>query len=178
MWGEMVRRAGVGPEPCPVTKLTAEILANKLRDLANPTIKEAAVVLAEKMNLEDGVTNAVAHFWHDLPKDSMMCSIGLVMGKSLLARYRCKDTITVSEEVASVLYDDGKGGRDPIMAEGPLEMLAQDTRMAFTRRGSFKLSPFLKQEKLYPHGTTTVGAVHLLMLISAILRRVCASICE
>lgn len=160
MWGEMVHRAGVGPKPCPLRALTAEILAEKLDDLANPTTKEAAVILAEKMNQEDGVTNAVAHFWHDLPKDSMMCSIGLVMGKSLLARYRLKDIITVSEEVASVLYDEGKGGRNPTVEEGPLDMLAQDTRMAFTRRGSFKLSPFIRQEKLYPHGTTTYALRH------------------
>ena len=38
----------------------------------------------------------------------MMCSISLIMGKSLLAKYRIKNGIPVSEDVASVLVDSAK----------------------------------------------------------------------
>ncbi len=102
---QMVKRAGVGPKPCPIVGLTTPILVEKLRELTSPTIKEAAVKMAAKMNAEDGVMSAMEHFWFSLPRDSMMCSISLIMGKSLLAKYRMKNSIPVSEEVASVLVD-------------------------------------------------------------------------
>eukprot|EP00985_Skeletonema_marinoi_P012765 scaffold6250_cov170-Skeletonema_marinoi.AAC.1 len=46
MWGEMVHRAEVGPKPCPVTKLTKDILVEKLRELTDPKTKEAASKLS------------------------------------------------------------------------------------------------------------------------------------
>ena len=109
----MVSRAGVGPKPCPITQMSTELLIQKLRELTSPTIKEAAVTLSHQMNEEDGVMNALEHFWFALPMDSMICTIGLIMGKSLLAKYRMRPGrsvfsrsltyITVSQEVASVL---------------------------------------------------------------------------
>ncbi|KAL3802514.1 hypothetical protein HJC23_012533, partial [Cyclotella cryptica] len=122
MWGEMVSRAGVGPKPCPINLLTTELLVQKLRELTSPTIKEAAVNLSERMKSEDGVMTALEHFWHALPVDSMVCSIGLIMGKSLLAKYRISPGknffqrsrstfITVSQEVASVLAAENKTRR-------------------------------------------------------------------
>lgn len=119
----MVSRAGVGPKPCPITKMTTEMLIEKLRELTSQTIKETAVALSHQMNEEDGVMSALEHFWFALPMDSMICTIGLIMGKSLLAKYRMQPGlsmfvrsltyITVSQEVASVLAAprDGKAGR-------------------------------------------------------------------
>jgi hypothetical protein len=102
MWGEMVHRRGVGPSPCPISKLTKDVLIEKLRELTSSKIREAAESLAVKMDSEDGVIDALQHFWSALPRDSMMCSLGLIMGKSLLAKYEM-DGILVSAEVASVL---------------------------------------------------------------------------
>lgn len=121
-WGEMVSRAGVGPKPCPISNLTTDLLVQKLGELTSPKIKEAAVSLSKKMNREDGVMAALEHFWHALPVDSMVCSIGLIMGKSLLAKYRISPGknayqrsrstfITVSQEVASVLVAEKTTGR-------------------------------------------------------------------
>ncbi|KAL7520114.1 hypothetical protein ACHAWX_004859 [Stephanocyclus meneghinianus] len=121
-WGEMVSRAGVGPKPCPISQLTTDLLVQKLRELTSPNIKEAAVNLSERMKSEDGVMTALEHFWHSLPVDSMVCSIGLIMGKSLLAKYRISPGknayqrsrstfITVSQEVASVLAKENKTRR-------------------------------------------------------------------
>ena len=116
----MVSRAGVGPKPCPITQMTTAILIEKLKELTSPTIKEAAVTLSTQMNEEDGVMSALEHFWFALPIDSMICTIGLIMGKSLLAKYRIRPGksmflrsltyIKVSQEVASVLAApvDGK----------------------------------------------------------------------
>lgn len=109
----MVSRAGVGPKPCPITQMSTQLLIEKLRELTSPTIKEAAVTLSHQMNEENGVMSALEHFWFALPMDSMICTIGLIMGKSLLAKYRMRPGsstfsrsltyITVSQEVASVL---------------------------------------------------------------------------
>jgi hypothetical protein len=113
-WGEMVSRAGVGPKPCPINQLTKNLLVEKLNELTSPKIKEAAAILSEKMNNEDGVLAGLQHFFEDLPVDSMVCSIGLIMGKSLLAKFRISPGkmalrgrfIPVSQEVASVLIKD------------------------------------------------------------------------
>ena len=93
--------------------MTKDILIKKLTELTSPTIKEAAVALSKQMNEEDGVMNALEHFWYALPMDSMICTIGLMMGKSLLAKYRIQPGkspfwrsltyIAVSQEVAEVL---------------------------------------------------------------------------
>jgi hypothetical protein len=108
MWGEMVYPAGVGVLPCSICELTIDVLIKKLRQLTSPTIKEAAGALSVKMDAEDGVINALQHFWSALPKDSMMCLLGLIMGKSLLAKYQIKgrkrqSSILILAEVASVL---------------------------------------------------------------------------
>lgn len=112
MWAEMVHRAGVGPAPCPISKLTTDVLIEKICELTSSTIKEAAAALAVKMDTEDGVMNALQHFWSALPRDSMMCSVGLIMGKSLLAKYQIKGGIPISAEVASVLVDTSDDHHD------------------------------------------------------------------
>jgi len=119
MWGEMVHRAGVGPEPCPISKLTTDVLIQKLSELTSSTIKEAAIALSVKMDNDDGVVNALDHFWSALPRDSMMCSISLIMGKSLLAKFRTNRGIPISAEVASVL----SGANDDYRIQGAYTLL-------------------------------------------------------
>ena len=119
MWGEMVHRAGVGPEPCPISKLTTDVLIQKLSELTSTTIKEAAIALSVKMDNDDGVVNALDHFWSALPRDSMMCSISLIMGKSLLAKFRTNSGIPISSEVASVL----SGANDDYRIQGAYTLL-------------------------------------------------------
>jgi len=144
MWGEMVNRAGVGPKPCPVSQLTTDILVEKLRELASPSTKDAAVVLAEHMNKEDGLSNALEHFWSDLPRDSMMCSVGLIMGRSLLAKYRINDSIPISEEVASLTeYNE----------DNVIKNLFGDARKKLNEE-AIRIPHY---DKLTPHGTTTVS---------------------
>ena len=46
------------------------------------------------------------HFWSALPSDNMMCCVSVIMGKSLLAKYRIRGNIPISQEVASVLVND------------------------------------------------------------------------
>jgi len=141
---------------------TSNELQKKLRELTSPTIKEAAVTLADKMNAEDGVMNALEHFWNALPVDSMMCSISLIMGKSILAKYRFSSNdwwkwllgttthIPISAEVASVLMDESRGST-PI-SNIPIE---KDVRsMVGDVVGQ------VKAEKVQPFGTTTYALRH------------------
>jgi sterol 3beta-glucosyltransferase len=87
MWAEMVKRAGVGPEPCVSWKLTDKILAEKFKELKNPETREAAVALSEKMNKEDGIKGGLDHWLNDLPRDNMLCDVSLVLGEARVAKY-------------------------------------------------------------------------------------------
>jgi hypothetical protein len=148
MWGEMVYRAGVGVRPCSIYELTTDVLIEKLRQLTSPTIKEAAAALSVKMDAEDGVIDALQHFWSALPKDSMMCSLGLIMGKSLLAKYQIKgrkrqSSIPISAEVASVL----------VVTSGDFLVNGALTCLAGSMMGRSKT--LLRRDGLQTHATAT-----------------------
>lgn len=81
MWGAMVCRAGVGPPPCPVANLTAEILIANLKLLTSEETKKRAEHMSYQMSLEDGVLGGLDHFISDLPKDSMMCDVRYVLSR-------------------------------------------------------------------------------------------------
>ena len=74
LWGAMVYRAGVGPEPCPIGDLTEEILTKKLIELRSPEIKSKAIWTAERMAEEDGIQGGLEHFLTSLPRDNMVSS--------------------------------------------------------------------------------------------------------
>jgi len=105
LWGEMTRRAGVGPDPCPVTTLTEEVLASKLTELQSPAIKEKAEWMAEQMAREDGIAGGLDHFLSDLPRDNMICDVTLLLvGKNQKAKYRLGGNgLKVCTEVAGFL---------------------------------------------------------------------------
>lgn len=109
MWGFFVENAAVGPKACPVNDLTLEILVEKLRLLASPQMKKNAEALGAEMALEDGIQGGLDHFLDSLPRDSMLCDIGLIMGETKHARYELIGTnlrwngIKVSSEVAALL---------------------------------------------------------------------------
>jgi hypothetical protein len=106
MWGAMVHRSGVGPEPCPVHKLTAAILARKLEGLKDDEVRQKAVVLSVAMKQEDGVKEGLRHFLDSLPRDNMLCDVSLLLGETNLARYQLVTSdVKISVEVAAVLRD-------------------------------------------------------------------------
>jgi uncharacterized membrane protein len=106
MWGAMVYRAGVGPEPCPVDKLTVDVLAKKLSELKNNRIRERAVELSRSMKNENGVQGGLEHFLDGLPRDSMLCDVNLLLGETKLARYRIINSdVKISLEVAASMRE-------------------------------------------------------------------------
>jgi sterol 3beta-glucosyltransferase len=59
-WGKRVKALGVGPEPIPLKKLSADKLANAIRvAVTQAEIKRRAAGLGEAVRAEDGVGNAV-----------------------------------------------------------------------------------------------------------------------
>jgi UDP:flavonoid glycosyltransferase YjiC (YdhE family) len=59
-WGKRVQALGVGPEPIPAKKLTADKLAAAVRTATTDSkMKERAAALGEAIRAEDGVSNAV-----------------------------------------------------------------------------------------------------------------------
>lgn len=60
-WGKRVKDLGVGPEPIPQKKLTADSLAHAIRvAVTQPDIKQRAAHLGETLRAEDGLANAVS----------------------------------------------------------------------------------------------------------------------
>jgi sterol 3beta-glucosyltransferase len=60
-WGHLVAKLGVGPEPIPRKKLTAERLAKAIeKALTDQTMRLRAVDLGSKIQAEEGVAQAVA----------------------------------------------------------------------------------------------------------------------
>ena len=104
LWGEMVRRAGVGPAPCPIDDLTDEVLAEKLVELQSTEIHRNARQMAEAMATEDGVRGGLEHFLSSLPRDNMFCDVSLLLGETRPAKVTLKGSgLKVSMEVASLL---------------------------------------------------------------------------
>jgi sterol 3beta-glucosyltransferase len=59
-WGQLIYELGAGPKPVKLRKLTPQILAAALDDLATtPAYAVAAHALSEKLKLEDGTNRAV-----------------------------------------------------------------------------------------------------------------------
>jgi sterol 3beta-glucosyltransferase len=59
-WGHHVHALGVGPKPIPQRQLSAEKLADAIRESVNdPQMQAKSAALGQKIRAEDGVTNAV-----------------------------------------------------------------------------------------------------------------------
>jgi hypothetical protein len=132
MWGEMVRRAGVGPAPCPVEELTDEILATKLSEMLSLEIKNKAKLMSEQMAQEDGILGGLDHFLSSLPRDNMFCDVSLLLGETKLAKVHLEgSSLKVSLEVASLLILDKQGN--------------------FTNQPESRARPLVDLGKLYEH---------------------------
>lgn len=72
-WGQRVAELGVGSEPIPRKRLTAERLAEAIhRAMTDRSMRQRAADLGAKIQAEDGVANAVAVV-HELEKRGAFC---------------------------------------------------------------------------------------------------------
>jgi sterol 3beta-glucosyltransferase len=59
LWGERIRALGVGPRPLPFAGLTAEALAERIRDLRSGRYRAAAADLGRRVGAEDGAARVI-----------------------------------------------------------------------------------------------------------------------
>lgn len=74
-WGQMIAKAGAGPEPVPYKKMTAETLANSITFALKPEVQAAAKQLAEQIAEEDGACNAVKDILNSLESSDLRCDL-------------------------------------------------------------------------------------------------------
>lgn len=74
-WGEMIHRAGAGPEPIPHKELNVQNLTEGIKFAISPAAKTAAQTMAEQIRSEDGVQQGVESFYRHLPLLNMRCDL-------------------------------------------------------------------------------------------------------
>lgn len=68
-WGERIHALGVGPAPLPFNKLTAESLAEAIREtVTNPTMRKQAAEVGRRLQAEDGPGRTIELFFKYVEK--------------------------------------------------------------------------------------------------------------
>ncbi|KAL8686861.1 MAG: hypothetical protein Q9218_006812, partial [Villophora microphyllina] len=109
-WGTMVAKAGAGAEPIPYKHLTAEGLAEGIKQCLTPEAKVNAENLAHDIELEgDGAKNAVNSFHRHLPlqgKNSMRCSV--IQDKIAVWEFKQANLLQLCALAAAMLVEKKK----------------------------------------------------------------------
>ncbi|KAI4254820.1 MAG: hypothetical protein LQ352_002874, partial [Teloschistes flavicans] len=109
-WGTMVAKAGAGAEPIPYKHLTAEGLAEGLKQCLTPEAKTNAQKLARDIEHEgDGAQNALDSFHRHLPlqgKNSMRCSV--IQDKVAVWEFKQASLLQLSALAAAMLVEKKK----------------------------------------------------------------------
>lgn len=74
-WGQMIARAGAGPEPVPFKKMTAQSLADSIRFAVKPEVRAAAKEVALQISEEDGAGNAAREVIRNLESADLKCDL-------------------------------------------------------------------------------------------------------
>jgi len=112
-WGRAVVVAGVGVEPCPISKLTTEVLRSVFEEFKNPELHHRAQELRDEMLQEDGVEGAVSSFYRHLPLQQMQCDLGC--GR-LATKWSQKDKIKLCDQCEFVITARPENTPDDIVA--------------------------------------------------------------
>ena len=122
-WGEMIFKAAVGPEPCPVPQVpflppppptpsdvlkqvTLDRISKKFFSLLLPEITANAQLLSEKLEAEDGVGNALSSFYRHLHIENMICDISIFFGEAQLAHVWCPQCgFKMTREVSECIHN-------------------------------------------------------------------------
>ena len=104
-WGAMVAKAGAGPDPIPYKELTAEKLANAIREALKPKSLEKAAELSAKISKEQGAQVGAQSFHQMLKYDDLRCAVA----PNHPAVWRVKRTqVRLSAIAATVLSQEGE----------------------------------------------------------------------
>lgn len=104
-WGDMIARSGAGPKAVPFHNITAATLAESIVFALRPESMEAAQLMAQKIQAEDGKLAGVEQFHAALDIERMRCQID----RSRVAVYRHIPTgLRLSDLAATTLAKEGK----------------------------------------------------------------------
>jgi len=103
-WGDMVFRAGAGPEPIPFKELDGNKLKEGIKVLLEDGVRMKAEEVGKKIRRENGVERAVEGFYSLLPLMRMRC---LVLGQRV-AVWEVSSGRGVSGVVAGLLERERK----------------------------------------------------------------------
>ena len=165
-WADMVHRAGAGPAAVRYKDLTAEKLADQLRKVLQPEVRERAEELAAKIAKDTGAQTAAKQF-HATPQ---MQNLGCFLLPDHVAVYRVKRTnIRLCPLAVAILLANSKlrpGGLTLVrnvdwrIEEGP-----QDPFVALIATVSNAITGYISDTRQYrrdlskvpPHSTDGVG---------------------
>jgi sterol 3beta-glucosyltransferase len=103
----MVASVGVGPPPLAIGTLTAQTLVKAIEKLLAPITLEAAAVLSQKMQQENGVKEAVNSFHRNLPHKKLNCDF-IPNLPAVWTFKKDKRTFKLSFTAAKVLIERGR----------------------------------------------------------------------
>ncbi|KAL8821856.1 MAG: hypothetical protein Q9223_000154 [Gallowayella weberi] len=103
-WGSMVAKAGAGPWPIPYKQLTSEKLAAAISEALEPTVRQRAGELGNRISHEQGTSTGAKDFQDKLDIDALRCSVA--PGRA--AAWRLKRTnVRLSPFAATLLAKEG-----------------------------------------------------------------------
>ncbi|KAG9661633.1 UDP-Glycosyltransferase/glycogen phosphorylase, partial [Aureobasidium melanogenum] len=103
-WGDMIHRAGAGPQPIPYKSLDAEKLADQIRYALQPDIKARAQELSSRIKDETGTKTAASIF----SRTKQMQDLNCFLCPDLVGVWRVRRTnIRLSALAVSILIDHG-----------------------------------------------------------------------
>ncbi|KAJ5161084.1 hypothetical protein N7492_006476 [Penicillium capsulatum] len=105
-WGHMVSATGAGPEPIPYKALNSRKLAAAIRYCLSSQAKSSAQAVADQMQRECGVQEAVQSFHAHLPRHRMQCDL-LPNEPAVWKIKKGKRIILISKKAAGILKDAG-----------------------------------------------------------------------
>eukprot|EP00884_Botryococcus_braunii_P017693 jgi/Botrbrau1/4607/Bobra.60_2s0092.1 len=76
-WGGACARAGVGPQPIPISSLSVDNLVDAFKAMQESSVRQTAKAISEQLLKEDGLAAAVASFHRHLPLEKLSCSQNL-----------------------------------------------------------------------------------------------------
>lgn len=103
----MVASAGAGPPPLNIATLTSDVLVNAIEFLLLPETLEAADIISQKMQKENGVQEAVKSFHRNLPVKNLCCDFL----PNQAAVWYCKNgkrSFKLSHQAARILVGKGR----------------------------------------------------------------------
>nr|XP_036578677.1 glycosyltransferase family 1 protein [Colletotrichum truncatum]KAF6786010.1 glycosyltransferase family 1 protein [Colletotrichum truncatum] len=113
-WGSVVAGKGAGPEPIPHRSLDVQTLVAAIQFCFTDAAKNSARIIAEGMQKENGVEEAIKSFYRHLPLDAMTCE----MLPTRVARWRCRVSDNVNDQRRDLSISDAALSR--LVATGEL----------------------------------------------------------